>query len=45
MQKQFDAHLKGSGIPNLLLEELYTKIIADCDEMKLSFLSRAFAGE
>lgn len=77
-KKQFDAHLKGSGVPNLHLEEIqkiiipvpplneqkeminkieslkekiyslqeiYTKQIANCDELKQSYLQKAFEGE
>ena len=77
-KKQFDAHLKGSGVPNLHLEEIqkiiipvpplkeqkelinkievlkekihslqeiYTKQIANCDELKQALLQKAFEGE
>ena len=77
-KKQFDAHLKGSGVPNLHLEEIqkiiipvpplneqkeliskievlkekihslqeiYTKQIANCDELKQAYLQKAFEGE
>lgn len=77
-KEQFNAHLKGSGVPNLHLEEIqkviipvpplneqesvvkkienlklkvheieeiYTKQLANCDELKQAFLAKSFAGK
>ena len=44
-QKRIVAHLDSLQEKVRQLEEIYTKQIADCDELKQAFLQKAFAGE
>ena len=44
-QKRIVAHLDALQEKVRQLEEIYTKQIADCDELKQAFLQKAFAGE
>ena len=44
-QKCIVAHLDSLSEKVHQLEEIYTKQLADCDELKQSFLQKAFAGE
>ena len=44
-QKRIVAHLDSLSEKVHQLEEIYTKQLADCDELKQSFLQKAFAGE
>ncbi|MBO4628461.1 MAG: restriction endonuclease subunit S [Treponema sp.] len=44
-QKRIVAHLNSLSEKVHKLEEIYTKQLADCDELKQSFLQKAFAGE
>ena len=44
-QKRIVAHLDSLQEKVRQLEEIYTKQIANCDELKQSFLQKAFAGE
>ena len=44
-QKRIVAHLDSLSEKVHQLEEIYTKQLADCDELKQSFLQKAFEGE
>lgn len=44
-QKRIVAHLDSLSEKDHQLEEIYTKQLADCDELKQAFLQKAFEGE